>query len=46
MNKNVKIIVYTAAGVLVALIALIIVLIVNDNHNTVARNEAVPIRWP
>lgn len=40
MNKNVKIIVYTAAGVLVALIALIIVLIVNDNHNTVARNEA------
>lgn len=40
MNKNVKIIVYTAAGVLVALIALIIVLIVNDNHNAVARNEA------
>ena len=40
MNKNVKIIVYTAASVLVALIALIIVLIVNDNHNTVARNEA------
>lgn len=40
MNKNVKIIVYTATGVLVALIALIIVLIVNDNHNTVARNEA------
>lgn len=40
MNKNVKIIVYTAAGVLVALIALIIVLIVNDNNNTVARNEA------
>ncbi len=40
MNKNVKIIVYTAAGVLVALIALIIVLIVKDNSNTVARNEA------
>ena len=40
MNKNVNIIVYTAAGVLVALIALIIVLIVKDNSNTVARNEA------
>lgn len=40
MNKNFKIIVFTALGVLVALIALIVVLIVQDNSNTQARVEA------
>lgn len=40
MNKNLKVIIYTAVGVLVALIALIVFLIVKDTNNTAAVNEA------
>lgn len=40
MNKNFKIILFTAIGVLLGLIALIIVLIVNDSSRTAAVNEA------
>lgn len=40
MNKKLKVIIYTAIGVLVALIALIVFLIVKDTNNTAAVNEA------
>lgn len=40
MNKNVKIIVFTALGVLLGLIALIVVLIVQNNHHGEAAYEA------
>ncbi len=40
MNKNFKIIIFTALGVLIGLIALIIVLIVKDSGNTRAVNDA------
>lgn len=40
MNKNQKIIIYSAAGVLVALIALIVVLIISNSNHTAAVNEA------
>lgn len=40
MNKNQKILLFSGAGVLVCLIALVIVLIVNNSSNTRAANEA------
>lgn len=40
MDKKLKPLIYAAAGVLAALIALIIVLIVRNSHNTTAINEA------
>lgn len=40
MNKNVKIIAFTALGVLLGLIALIVVLIVQNNHHGEAAYEA------
>lgn len=40
MNKKLKIIVFTALGVLLCFIALIIVLIVNQSRNTTAINDA------
>ena len=40
MNKKVKILVYGAIGVLIGLIALIVVLIVNNNSHSIAASEA------
>lgn len=40
MNKKVKILVYGAIGVLISLIALIVVLIVNNNSHSIAASEA------
>lgn len=40
MNKNFKVILFTALGVLLALIALIVVLIVKNSSNTEIANEA------
>lgn len=40
MNKKIKVLIFGAIGVLLCLIALIVVLIVQNNDNTVAVNEA------